>query len=472
MTSAPPTWHTGPIGTHSTRLDEETLPLRTPRWLLALALSPLLLSCTVGEEREPTAPTLERPNLVVFVLDAVRSDHVGAYGYERDTTPNIDRLARKGTLYNQAIADASFTFASAAALFIGAPPDESGVLVRRPIPQDLHLLPEVAREHGYRTYAYTENPYVAEAFGFRQGFDEFDEALSLVSLLVAGGEIPRPDSSAAIERAAAFARRTADAPYLLYVHILRPHNPYAPPAGFKRRFSSSEHDELGSTTSLLAFDYGKKPFSDTDRQQLIDLYDDGLAFGDALFGACLRAVGEEELENTVVVLLSDHGEAFREHGRMLHSTTVFDEMIRVPLVVHVPGLPAGQIERPVQLSDLGRGLHRVVAGLPGAVTGLTTLGRPPTEPTLSWSVAQVGQVAVRTAERKLVADAKTGVARVVFDLVRDPGERAPIRSAEAKAAMVSTIGALPSLPVEPAADAPPIAPRVQKQLEALGYVND
>jgi arylsulfatase A-like enzyme len=446
-------------------------PVLAVKRAVGALLACALLSCSAGcEEREASTRKKSPPNVVLFVLDAARADHIGSYGYPRDTTPHIDRLAERGTLYRQAISDASYTFASVAALFTGQPPDESGILAREPLGEERLLIAESAQEHGFRTYAYSENPYVTGTFGLSQGFEEADEALSLPAIIAARGHIPEVDSEARIAKAIAFAREPDERPFFLYVHVLRPHNPYSPPKGFPRKFSEGVDAKLGTTENLTQVDVGKLPLTPALAQRLIALYDDNLRYGDALFGILHQALADSGLlANTVVIVASDHGEAFKEHGRMLHSTTVFEEMIRVPLIVALPDSPPASRDGPVLLSTLGRALRAFFEGEERGLETLTHLDQAPhsTATPIVWSVPGNRRAGIRAGNLKLIANTKARSAIGLFDLSTDPGERVPLdRPAETQ----HLLGRLQSIANgEPAA---PIDPRMQEQLRALGYTPD
>lgn len=433
--------------------------------IVGIALLSLAIGCG---EVAPPAP----PNLVVFVLDAARADHVGCYGYERDTTPNIDRLAAEGTRFDAAFAESSFTFASTAALMIGQSPAASGVLARKPIADSFELLPELARRSGYLTLAYSENPYVTETFGFEQGFERFDSVFPF--RLPAPGETLRTDfdSSAGIRRMLEVVRSDPGRPFFAYLHVLRPHNPYAPPEDFAGRFGSDpERRADGSTPILLNADLGRIELSDARRANMIALYDENLAYGDALLGELLAGLSELDLvDETAVIVVSDHGEAFGEHGRMLHSTQVYDEMIRIPLVVRVPGHEARVSHGLVQLADLGQALRTVVQERsPRALVDLG--GEERSRPwALSWSVPHSRKAGVRTLDRKLILDSESLSPTESYDLSSDPRERRP-RSPDANHSDLLEVyrEAVAAPPPAPGAEIP-VDEKTQEQLRSLGYL--
>ena len=231
----------------------------SPRTSVAriLVVALLLAYCT-GCEGEMDSGKSRRPNVLVFVLDAARADHFGVYGYERDTTPNIDAFAASAIRFDQAIAEASFTFASISALFTGLPPHRTGLLRARRLGEEFELLAEVAQREGYRTRAYSENPYVTPHFGFDRGFETFDSALEYSRFRRERLQFEHADPQSGIDAMVAFMSEGGDAPFFAYVHLLRPHNPYTPTPEFEGRFGSGGVGVPGSTRRLLAIDTGSR----------------------------------------------------------------------------------------------------------------------------------------------------------------------------------------------------------------------
>ena len=446
----------------------------------------LLLAAGCGDLRAPAGDSAESgvsssPNVVLVVLDAARADHFGAYGYTRPTTPHADAFAATAVRYARVMSEASYTFLSTSSLFAGASPAATGLGARTGgrVPGAVELLAEIAREHGYATVAYSENPYVTGYFGLDQGFDVFREAWP-TDALASGQEIaPDLDTEAEIESALREAAGDASRPFLLYLHLLRPHNPYAPPLPFAGRFGSTEADRpRGSTSSLMAMDAQGPGFEPGAIAKIRTLYDENLAYADALFGALIDALEARGLrDDTIVVLTSDHGEAFGEHGRLLHATQLYDAMLHVPLLVHVPGEDADVVTTPIQLADLGRGLRRVVEG--GPAVALTRLGeeRDPERPLYSWTNGKTGQIAAWTPERRVILDMRSRETIAYYDLEVDPDSRSRVAldaAGEALAAAANRqvdawTGRAPTGSAATAAE--PLDPLKRAQLEALGYLD-
>lgn len=434
----------------------------------------LLALCLLGcGASEPPIPA--QPNIVIFMLDAARADHFGIYGYERPTTPHIDAFAQTATRYTRAIAEGSFTFASASALFSGLPPHRTGLLKARRLGNDLVLFAEVAQRAGYRTRAYSENPYVTAAFGFDRGFQLFDAVLSYQSYRNKPLRFEQSDASPGIDRTLRFMTEEPGVPFLAYLHLLRPHNPYTPPDVFAGHFGSLPNSNDGHTKTLFAIDRSKRKVKPPRLANIMALYDENLAYGDATFGRLLEGMRARDLlDDTIIIVLSDHGEAFLEHGRLLHGSTTFDEMIRVPLLIRVPGQEARVVDQPVQLADLGTALREVVAGPGAPLERLADLRRGIDDPTLSWSLLAHHRACARTPDRKLIVDTRSLEAVAYYDLGSDPEELTTLplddegtrllellrtRIREGHASLTRSSGR-------------PLDPALLEQLRVLGYTED
>lgn len=442
-------------------------------------LTVLLLACPAVERQEEPglASFHRRPNIAIFVLDAARADHFGAYGYHRDTTPRIDVFGRDAIRYATVLSEASYTFLSTSALLSGASPAATGLGARSGgrIPGSLELLAEAATSEGYGTWGYSENPYVTGYFGMNQGFEVFEEAYPIDVLR--SGEEP----GEGLETAAALAgfvdaiAEDRSRPFLFYAHVLRPHNPYAPPPPYAGRFGSGDlPDATGSTAALVALDQQGPPFDAAQLAAIETRYDENLAYGDALFGGFLDALEREGLlEETIVVLTSDHGDAFGEHGRLLHSTQLFDEMLRVPLFVRIPDQAGEVAARPIQLADLGRGLRQVVEGAPARSLAALGSTRASEAPLFSWTNAATGQLAAWRPGRRLILDLRSMDVAGYFDLTVDAGctTDLPLDAEGRRLAQAARAAAQAWMGEAPSVSTPGLDPRRRAQLEALGYLD-
>lgn len=417
---------------------------------LALAvlflLGSLLAACS-------STPEPERPLNVIFILvDTLRADHLGAYGYGRDTSPNLDAFARKSVFFRDARSQAPCTFPSVNSIltsryptaFLGQPNHAMG------IPERIPSLAEILNARGYRTVAVSASAVVRNTpsqhnpgAGFGRGFEVFLEdcvwkAAACVNRQVLGPQVlgqPRKDGGGGDER-----------PLFLYIHYLDPHGPYDPPRGYDRRFATGTPDKsfirngnpnpIGDMLYKGAPDPGATP---ADLQHLKDLYDDEIAYFDGQLAQLLRALDEGGwLDDSIVVFAADHGEEFLEHGHIKHCRTVYDAAIKVPLFFHIPGVEARTLEQPVQNLDITPTLLDYL-GLPAV--GLTLEGeslRPLIEKGAAVDPNQMDPHqfsfsgpyrSVADGRFKLIQDLG-GEAFWLFDLKQDPGEMRDVLAAE------------------------------------------
>lgn len=308
------------------------------------------------------------PHVVFIVVDTLRADHVGAYGYTRAVTPNIDALASAGTLFENVYPPTSWTVPSMATLFTGLWPQDHGII------QGLQILGQIAYQHqlgdahdtlaermksaGYLTLGYSTNVHITRTTGFGQGFDDFREATSAnadyVDELVTK-DLPRLNEAV----------RNAQ-PYFLYLHFFDPHTPYLPREPWIKQIAPDLDEEIlldvNPNQGDLMGSFPRGFFSQNPRhlQVLKDVYDSEVAAVDASIGSILGKL--PGLEDAYVVFVSDHGEAFSEHDTMLHGYDLFEGTTRVPLIVRGPSSPAAphplpvaagaRVSTPVDLTDV------------------------------------------------------------------------------------------------------------------------
>jgi arylsulfatase A-like enzyme len=281
---------------------------------------------------------LSRPNVILIVVDTLRADHLSCYGYERKTSPVIDAFADENLKFDLAMATAPWTAPSVASIFTGLYPTAHGVgghaspeqadqeRVRAAVlDQGFETLAEALRRNGYSTGGVTGNAWVADYLGFAQGFDEFTTLDYRPAALI---------NSHAVEIIKKLAGQPQ--PFLFYVHYMDPHGPYRPPKGLL----------VGLGEPLR-----EAPHIPSERGQ-IDLYDGEIRYVDSQIGILFDQLRAWELfRDAVIVLVSDHGEQFREHGETGHGQNVFNYLVHVPLILKAPGLQ-GRVEEAVSILDI------------------------------------------------------------------------------------------------------------------------
>jgi arylsulfatase A-like enzyme len=306
-------------------------------------------------ERAPAGP-----NVILLVIDTLRADALGCYGYERPTSPNIDALAGSGTLFRSASSPAAWTKPSTATLLTGLHPSRHGALhhgSRLRLPEGETALAEEFRAAGLATAAFVTNPNIKRVFEFDRGFQEFfdspvEDTVSLAALRdSASGQLLirlsrhqfnwkyENDVFSMNEHVFAWLERNADQRFFLYLHYIDPHAPYAPPEPFRSEFVQ---------------DHGFVVHNERKRKVGRDLYDGEVRAFDAGFGELLARLEEHSiLDDTLIAITSDHGEEWYEFGIVGHGTSLYEPVIGVPMILAGPGVPAGRVvPEPVQTLDL------------------------------------------------------------------------------------------------------------------------
>ena len=277
-------------------------------------------------------------NLVVCVIDAARADHVGCYGYPRETTPNIDRLASDGIVFERHFAQFPETKPSTASLFTGQHPDTHLAYDQRTIDPESFTLAKGLGAAGYHTVLFSQNEYASPLWGLGT---EFDEAYYEPHLKKGGWDIPelwRPE--ALLEQIEPWLAKMPPKPFFAYVHFMPPHDPYIGPPEIKYFFA--DQAAPGMSKSPFPFDEiepeMREKVKGRSQGRYVNLYDGNLRYGDWAVGEVERLLREADVfEDTILIVTSDHGEAFGEHGYWGHTFSAFDESIHIPLVVRLPG---------------------------------------------------------------------------------------------------------------------------------------
>ncbi len=282
--------------------------------------------------RQASSPS--RPNVLLLMVDTLAAGHTSLCGYSRRTTPELESLAQGGTVFEQAVAPASWTLPSVATLFTGLPPNTHGVLgdTRSYLMDGLVTWPEMLRQSGVPGLAVVANPLVCKGGNFQQGFDDWQQATNENARALNGRLLAWIDAQPAPGR------------WFAYVHYMEPHAPYAAPGEARAHFCDDyvEHRPFGGNLPGQLQRGEIEDFSPAARQHLVDLYDGEVAFLDACVGELRAALQVRSLlDRTLVVLVADHGEELFEHGRLGHGFSLFEEQIRVPLLLVGPGVPAG-----------------------------------------------------------------------------------------------------------------------------------
>ena len=419
----------------------------------------------------------DRPNLLIVSLDTLRARNVGAYGYARDTTPFFDAFARRGTLFETAITTSVTTGPSHMSLFTGLYPVNHGMRSGKEFKHpDAVTLTTLLRDTGYHTAAFTENGFLVRRFGFGQGFSEYTENKGTRRATPGEIRVTFPQATRWIEK-------RAREPFFAFVHTYEVHSPFWPPAPYSKLF---EGDGLpGADTQLMV--------------DARDNYDREIRFVDDMLRELLESLeAQGVLERTLVVVVSDHGEEFHEHGRYQHGGAVYEEALRIPLVVVGPGVRADRRIRaqvslidvfPTVLDLLGVESAEPLDGvsLAPALRG----GAEPPERTLfaeanapkRWIRPFAGEdwnpplVAVRSQDEKFIVHRPRQGGAVEpserYDLATDALERTPLPiDPETRARVDALVDRyLAGRKQREASPEQPLEPELRERLHALGYLD-
>jgi len=410
-----------------------------------------LLLLFLGASCAEGAKSTEK-NLVLIVVDTLRADHMSLHGYERPTTPKLDAFAsERGVVFENARSSASWTKASVASIFTGLDPRQHRVQTHIDfLHSSFRTLAQTFGEAGFQTHGIQSNLYLLSGFGFDKGFIDYEDSLSSA---VEGGTIATHDTStggAVNERALAWLdERDADQPFFLYVHHYEPHHEYlTEEASFLPPLASAEDAArrlLLAEASMDELVGGVDRLTPADIDYLAARYDSEILFQDRLLGELFDGLKERGLfENSIIVVTSDHGEEFMEHGGVSHQNDkLFDELLRVPLVIASPEAVATRRVAPVGLADLGSTLLELCGvespDFPGSsFAGAIVAHSPPTGEVVSHGMLPKGSfgseadselVSLVKGKWKLIQDRVSGQV-MLFDLEADPGERNDLSAAD------------------------------------------
>jgi len=459
----------------------------SPRARALVALLGLLAGACGGERRAA------RPrNAILISIDTLRPDHLGCYGHARETSPALDALAAAGVRFEDVTAAAPWTLPSHASMLTGLYPSHHGVKHHEErLPDRIVTLAEEFRDHGYQTFAVVNTHNVgAEQFQLGQGFDEDhfryiieteDDAKTMRLKTFNSGDTVVATAKELLRA------RDEEKPFFLFLHFYDVHTDFTAKSEYRERFVGPYSGRLtGSTTQLVKVRDGEETLSETDVRWLREMYDAEIRQLDDLLGRFFAWLDEEELrDETLFVVTSDHGEEFQEHGSVLHGRTYYQEILRVPLLVQGPGVPAGKV------------VTTPVAGVDVTPTILALMGIPSSmardgfDLTPTWSGGALPErllfaeadhnnkidgefvndirKMVRRGDQKLLVDTHTGRLEL-YDLAQDRGESRDLSGSEAERVreLQAALERFLAGAVEGEAIPPP-SEEERKRLEALGY---
>lgn len=308
--------------------------------IVAIALLPAL-ACNRAKPKLPAPPI----SIVLLSLDTLRSDHLGCYGYARPTSPRLDALAKESVLFEHARTPVPWTTPAHMTMLTSLEPDVHKV-THTALAEVRFTGPERLRDVGYATGGFVNATALDHRFGFTRGFDAYEYT-------------ERKSGAAAVNQKAldwltSVTAKDPAKPFFLFVHYYVVHNPYDPPPEFRAPFVKEYRPEDVTRTEIGPY-HGPVSYGEAERRSMIDLYDGGVRYGDDAAGALLDGLARlGVLDRTAFFVTSDHGEGFGEHGLYNHGNSLYEELLRVPLIVRLPGrVGAGaRVSTPVSHVDL------------------------------------------------------------------------------------------------------------------------
>lgn len=420
-------------------------------------------------ETVPAAEPEQPPNVILISIDDLRADRLGVYGDERKTAPALDRFAAESVVFDNAYSTSSWTLPSHVSMLSGLHPKTHRAVLQMTKPRDdIPMLSEILRDAGYRTLAVTAGGWVSEGFGFARGFDDF--------------EVVFPPG-AAVKRILGDLREIPlDQPYFLFFHTFGVHCPFVVPEKYSEMFDTrpeTDRFDIGDGCGDTHFE--KMDLTDGQVAFVSDRYDAGIRSTNDQLRWLFTYLGKRgDIDNTIVIVTSDHGEEFKEHGRMGHGRALYAETLRVPLLIRAPGARAGRVSEPTSVVDLTPTVLEL-AGLPlpemegSSLVPRLRRGDAANDPRPIFAETSLRGEKVRSVVadgRQLITDLKTGSTEV-FDLARDPEQRAPLSADAAPATGALTALLDEHFGADWAEPAPSVAVSEERleQLRALGYVD-
>ena len=302
-------------------------------------------------------PLFHQPpkGIILISLDTLRADHLGSYGYHRNTSPHMDTFAREGIVFENAVVQSPWTPSSHASIMTSLYPTSHGVYSDSPMLDTSHMtLAELLQEAGYQTAAFTDGGWMNGEFGLKQGFDIYDDE---------GGGIAK-----IIPKVKEWLNKNGSKHFFIFIHCYDIHSPYNPPLPYNSIFHEFPYTGhlIPSSNNLVLANKNKLTTSEADLKHFISLYDGGIRYTDEKIGEFLSYLNKFGLkDHSLIVITSDHGEEFKEHGKFLHGQLYFRSNLHVPLIMHIPNYP----KKTIRIKELVRSIDLLptileISGLP------------------------------------------------------------------------------------------------------------
>ena len=287
------------------------------------------------------------PNIILISIDALRADHLSCYGYHRNTSPNIDRLAREGTLFKNGFSQATWTIPSHASIFLS----QYAWRHKLDSPEKrLHSLPtmlaEILKNENYATAAFTGGVWISSRYGFDQGFEIYEDGIP--------GKQRHYGISFYIDKLLSWLESVRNKKFFLFIHTYDVHEPYNPPAPYFDLYTKGRCEEIKTSKGIMVKRLDALKLTPKEIDYIMAVYDGGINYFDDQLEKIFEKLDQLGIDKTTIIIItSDHGEAFREHGKLDHCHKPYIEEVHVPLIMKGPGIPGNRTyDNYVQLIDI------------------------------------------------------------------------------------------------------------------------
>ncbi len=433
-----------------------------------------------GKKQADIRPT----NIILISIDTLRADHLGCYGYQRPTSPTLDKLASQGLLFEDVTATSPWTLPSHGSMLTGLYPNRHGLKsLDKYLPTDVVTLADVLKEHDFSTATVVNSIYLSRKWGLDRGFDDFTYVEEIPDLWM---------PSEVEHHTVKWLSKNSSQPFFLFLHYYDVHSDYSSTLRYEKQFVRPYKGVAdGTTVQLSLFRKNLVSLNQVDAEHLIDLYDASIRQLDDGIARLLKLLETRGLlDNSLIIVTSDHGEEFLDHGGVLHSQTQYQELIHIPLIMRGPGL--GQPKRLSNIISLVDVMPTVLSllgiAIPYSMDGIdlcrlweksdTQLGRRyifaegskesvvPQEYDVKHDIKR----AVRHPRYKLHYNKLTKEKRL-FDLQNDPKEKIDIVSKHTPLvdSMFAQLKSFMGIS-KAGSSLPPLTPEEINKLKSLGYL--
>ena len=315
---------------------------------------------------------MQQANVILVSIDTLRYDHLSCYGYNRMTTPNIDRFAEKGVLFTNAYSTAVWTPPAHASMLTGLYPSQHGVINKNRLNNNIPTMAEILKNSGYQTAGFANNCQVGSLVGLDRGFDQFYEVwqgyrrnqIFKLGIEKIKSKLHYADKGAkrTIELISKWLlkERKLDQPFYLFIHLIEPHNPLMAPKPFLYKYLDKIFSDKNNMKNVgefaqnpLVYYIKELNLSDEENQALIALYDEEISYTDHIMGQLIQLFKKNKVfDNSFIIITADHGEHFGEHSLYSHVASLYEEIVHIPMILRYPGVDPSQSDFPVQLIDI------------------------------------------------------------------------------------------------------------------------